>query len=141
MGRVHIRQTSDASRVRGLFDRIGLLSSEWPEITSEHQMWLASSVAGDVGFLISQDVAGDPSSVFVAHCGVADEARGLGLHRRMIERLCSWARSAGKEYVITYVLQDNHVSFANFIRTGFLIYEPEWAYVGREGVTYLMRCL
>ena len=64
--------------------------------------------------------------------------RGQGWQRRMIKKRIEQARQNKCKKVITYTLINNQVSSNNLIKMGFLLYEPEWKYVGSE-VNYFIK--
>lgn len=70
--------------------------------------------------------------VFLSRAGVMPEARGQGLQRKMIAIRLRWARQQGVKRVITYTHPLNVVSSNNLIRSGFLLYRPEWEWAGPE---------
>lgn len=86
-------------------------------------------------------VSGDPKTAFLSRAGVLDEARGQGLQRKLIDLRLRWARQQGCSQVITYTHKDNTTSANNLIRSGFLLYSPEYAWVGREYFLYWTKTL
>lgn len=77
---------------------------------------------------------------FLSRAGVIRDYRGHNLQRRFIRIRERFAKKLGLEKVITYVHNKNYSSLANLIKCGYIIYEPEYDYAGKEFI-YLMKVL
>lgn len=70
--------------------------------------------------------------IFFSRAGLLKSARGNNLHNRMIKVRERYARRHGFSKIITYTIKDNPSSFCHLIKHGYKIYEPDYAWVGRE---------
>ncbi len=86
-------------------------------------------------------VYGDLTTAFLSRAGVLPEARGQGLQRKLLKLRIRWARAQGCKQIITYTHKDNTVSANNLIKSGFLLYTPDWAWVGRDDFLYWILAL
>lgn len=92
--------------------------------------WLVKNQKNkNVGFCMATNI-GD-KIVFLSRAGLLWEARGNGLHKRMIRVRLNWARKNGFNSVITYVAVDNVQSSRHLIKCGFELYLPEYSYAGK----------
>jgi hypothetical protein len=96
--------------------------------------WFAVGFCG-VKLLYSEKAA------FLIRSGVARGHRGQGLQRRAIRVRDAFLLRAGFPTSLTYVLQENVASLINLLKCGYRIYEPDYAWVGREGIYYLIKKL
>ena len=62
---------------------------------------------------------------FLCRAGVLKEARGQGLHRRLLRVREAWAKRLGIKTLITYTAPFNLQAANNLIRAGFVLYKPE----------------
>jgi len=129
-----IRQTSDLDEIKRL-DRM-LFSADTPINYAQSHWWLAKDGNKSVAYAGLKVV--DKNLAFLSRAGVTQNARGKGIHRRLIQVRTRWAWLHQLNTLITYTLVSNHPSSNNLIRTGFLLYDPEWAWVGR-GVLYWIK--
>lgn len=99
--------------------------------------------AGDpvVGFAGARLVAGDKQTCFLERAGVHPIAQGKGLQRRLIRARLTWAKRQGCSCAITYCTADNVWSANNLWASGFRMYHPEWAWVGRQDILYFTKPL
>lgn len=79
--------------------------------------------------------------MFLLRAGVNRKHRGTGLHRRLLRVREAYGKAARIETAVTYVMADNWVSLANLLKARYVIYEPEYAWAGRDGVYYLQKIL
>jgi RimJ/RimL family protein N-acetyltransferase len=75
----------------------------------------------------------DPSTAFLALCGVIKDYRGYGLQKRMIRVRMQKAKQLGVTRVITYTSHDNAASANSLISSGFRLYVPRWEWGIRNG--------
>lgn len=80
------------------------------------------------------------NSAILTRAGVAEDVRGRGLHRVLIQARIDWAKSRQLDSIITYTSVDNHASSNNLIDLGFKLYNPAHPWVG-EGFLYWIRSL
>jgi GNAT superfamily N-acetyltransferase len=80
------------------------------------------------------------STGFLCRAGVLKEARGKGLHRRLIRIRETRARETGLEWMITYVAPYNLKSANNLIACGYKLYNPQNPY-GVTGALYFRKKL
>ncbi len=71
---------------------------------------------------------------FAVHkrCGVLPIARGHGLQRRMLRIRENYAKKNGAKSICTYVSVQNSISANNLIKSGYLVYNPEWRWGGDD---------
>lgn len=101
--------------------------------------WLVKTPAGRaVGFCSVRPTTTDLDTVFLSRAGILPEARGLGLHRRMISVRLRWARKNGFKRAITYAQRDNIQSAVNLLRCGFMLYDPDYRWVGDSYLYFLI---
>lgn len=78
--------------------------------------------------------------IFFSRAGILKGHRGNNLHNRMIKTRERYARKNGFSHIITYTIKDNPNSFCHLIKHGYKIYEPDYAWVGRD-VFYFIKDL
>jgi hypothetical protein len=98
--------------------------------------WIARNAEQDVVGFGGARYLEDQGLLLLVRCGVLRKARGNKLQRRFLDVRTRWGKRQGAKSVITYTLHDNEASVNNLIRAGFITYEPEWAWVGRDNVLY-----
>ena len=91
------------------------------------RFWIAYEKGLPVGFASVRPL--DNCIVYFNRAGLLEEARGKGLHIRLIERRLRWSRQHGFACAITYTV-DNPQSYSNLQKKGFRLYSPECKYVG-----------
>ncbi len=91
--------------------------------------WLARWDGVEAGFAGILEVDGGQTG-FLCRAGVLPEFRGNGIQRRLIQERVRFARSHGYKQVITYTSIDNTASSNNLIACGFVLYQPEYSFVG-----------
>lgn len=133
---IQIRQSQNASTLAFLDSAI--FKGDEPIKPNAGVWWVADAHGASIGFCGIRKLS--YSVAFLERAGVMPGYRGRGIHDRMIKLRLRWARKHGVKTVITYTLKDNHASSNNLARNGFALYEPDWAWVGRE-VLYWMRNL
>jgi len=102
--------------------------------------WVAEDDAGDVVAFAAAVVVDGSSTAFLALAGVASEARGRGLQRRLIRVREAWARGRCCSHMVTYTAPHNNTSANNLIRCGYQLYTPAEAW-GVDGALYWWRDL
>lgn len=91
--------------------------------------WVAANDTGDVcAYAAARPGIVDVGGVYLARAGVAPEARGHGLQRRLIRTRLRWAKRSG--YVWAFTDTASAVSANNLIACGFRMYAPAhpWAF-------------
>jgi GNAT superfamily N-acetyltransferase len=124
---ITIRQTTDLEEIERL-DRT-LFAADTPVNYAKSYWWIARDGNKSVAYAGLRVM--DKNMAFLSRAGVVENARGKGLHRRLIQVRVRWAWLHGLNTLITYTLINNQASSNNLIRTGFRLYDPEWAWVGR----------
>jgi GNAT superfamily N-acetyltransferase len=102
--------------------------------------WIARTETGKaVGFLGAEAIP--HNLAYISRVGVVWGSRGQGIQRRLVRACIRWARKRCTKAVITYTLGANIASANNFIREGFVLYEPatEWAGPAGDGQLYWWR--
>jgi len=97
-----------------------------------NEYWIVWNGKTPVGFCILRPLKLDKDSVFLSRAGLLYEARGKGLHRRMITVRLRWAKKNGYTSALTYTARDNAQSFSNLQKAGFRLYWPENLYAGKN---------
>lgn len=133
-----IQKTSDFLTILQLNEEI--FPGEDLEVSKRVSAWIARdrNTGKLVGFCTSTDYGG--GIFFLSRAGVLPEYQGNGIQRRLITVRELHARRSGVKKLITYVARHNYKSLANLIKSGFLIYDPEYAYVGEKFI-YLIKYL
>ena len=72
------------------------------------------------------------ASVFLSYSIVSGKHQKRGLHKRMVKVREAYARRKGICVALTYTTKDNSKSWQNLVKMGYRIYDPVFAYVGRE---------
>jgi GNAT superfamily N-acetyltransferase len=105
------------------------------EVRLAHTQWwlVRTGGAGAPVAYAGMKLVDKGTGAFLSRVGVAPWARGHGLQRRLIRARVQAARDQGCRKVVTYVAWDNLKSTNNLVSEGFLFYNPEWAWVGRDG--------
>ena len=73
---------------------------------------------------------------FLSSCGVRRKARGHGLQKRLIRTREKFAKLRDKLMVVTYTTANNYPSLTNLVRCGYNPFDPEYPWVGRDGIIY-----
>lgn len=81
----------------------------------------------------------EANAVFLSRAGVLPEARGQGIQRKLISLRLRWANTTGAKNAITYTHPLNHPSANNLIRSGFLLYSPQWQWAGPEFLYWIRK--
>lgn len=88
--------------------------------------WIAYDGKKPIGFC-SMGLFSDRQAAFLSLSGVIPGYRGRGLQRRMIKAREKVARTLeGIDRIVSYASYDNIFSANNLIRTGYLLYAPEY---------------
>ena len=67
---------------------------------------------------------------------VHEPYRGKGIQKRMIK--CRVKAAYGCKVIVTYTLRDNYPSMNSLVSCGFRMFEPEYAYAGRQQMYFRM---
>lgn len=96
---------------------------------SGNAIWLATDATGEaVGFASVRPTVDHPEMAFLSRAGVLSGHRRKGLHKRMIRVRETWARQEGFESIWTYTASWNIKSMRGIVRSGYLPWEPWWAW-------------
>ena len=134
-----IRKTNDIFECRYLHEKT--LPEDEQYDHEGNVYWLIQHVeSGEyVGFAIGTDI-GD-GLFFLSRSGVLKSHRGQGLHKRLIRVREQYAKRNGFSHVITYTSHTNPQSFSHLIKLKYEIYEPDYAWVGYNGIFYFRKKL
>jgi GNAT superfamily N-acetyltransferase len=83
----------------------------------------------------------DKNSVYLSRSGVTEDYRGYGLQRKLIQKRVKWAKDMGADCVVTYTDSDNIYSSNNLIKSGFLLYLPDFPWGSADDALYWKRTL
>lgn len=135
------RYDNDRPLIEYLDSRL-FTDEERVEDIDQSAWWVGFTEAGvPVAYGGIRLVNGDPTTAFLSRAGVLPEARGQGLQMKLLALRTRWARAQGCSQIITYTHKDNIRSANNLIRSGFLLYSPEWPWVGNDDFLYWMKTL
>jgi GNAT superfamily N-acetyltransferase len=81
------------------------------------------------------------NTVFLCRSGILPEYRGRDLQQRLIRVRLRYGRKHGARLAITYTAYNNVASSNNLIASGFHMYDPSFAWAGRDGVIYWQKKL
>ena len=116
-------------------------SEDYFDDNPTNEYWLVHNEDNrPVGFCMLRLLNLDEDSVFLSRAGLLEEARGKGLHTRMIRVRLAWAKKNGFKSALTYTSQDNATSYHNLQKCGFRLYWPDSLYAG-QNFLYWMRSL
>lgn len=85
-----------------------------------------------VAFCGLRELSSSPGVWFLCRAGVLEAYRGKGLQKRMIRLRLRYAKAHRGKLAITYTTKENFASANSLISCGFRLYDPEWAWAGRE---------
>lgn len=100
--------------------------------------WLALCGGKPVGYA-GMKLCDDGRSAFLCRAGVLRAHRGHGLQKRFIDARLREARRLGCVAAITYTAVGNCASVNSLVAKGFRLYQPEWAWAGREFLYFQYR--
>lgn len=132
---VSVRKTYDVGLVKLLQKEI--LPDDYFNHQEENQYWIAYYGEEVAGFCVAKNIK--RGIVFLSLSGVLPEFRGKGIQTRMIKVRLWWARKIKANYAITYTMKDNFASSNNLIKCDFALYDPEYAWVGREMLYWIKK--
>ncbi len=122
-----VRRTKDLRRILALDARI--FPGDHPvDVWDDRMAWW---LCGDVAFAGVRKVAGE-SLAYLCRAGVAPEARGQGIQRRLIRVRLAWARRHALEAAVTYTSATNTASSNNLAACGFRMYRPANPWAGEQ---------
>jgi len=98
--------------------------------------WIAKEGSMPIGFCSAKDIG--YRILYLTRAGVLKEHRGNGIQKRFIKARERFAKRNNFKKIITYTLKDNYQSIASLIKSGYLLYKPEYDYAGPEFV-YLIK--
>lgn len=132
-----IVQTDDLDLVQEISKRIFPEDAKLcgPEL-DDSEWWLLKHGKDVVGFAGVHVVDQDAKLV---RAGVAAEARGRGLQKRLIRTRLAFAKAAGATKAYTYTATKNIASQRSLLACGFLPYRYEWT--GDNGFIHFTRAL
>jgi GNAT superfamily N-acetyltransferase len=83
----------------------------------------------------------EKNRVYLCRVGVLDEYRGLGLQKELIKKRLQWAKTCGADAAVTYTDGDNIYSSNNLIKSGFLLYIPDFPWGSSPDALYWVKKL
>ena len=112
------------------------------ERTARTHWWVVGPATAPLAYASVRPSTRWADCVYFARAGVAPEARGLGLQRRLVRARLRWAARNAYMYAITDTLASNVQSANNLVREGFRVFWPHpanlWA---GTGALYLIRAV
>lgn len=137
-----IRQTKDLGLVIDLHK--ASFGKSAPTIAPpENTHWVCTVDGKHAGFASAynyEDGADGCLASFLDRVGVLPEFSGLGIQRRLMRAWCAWAKRCGAQYATTYTSWNNPLSYHNIQRCGFMLYDPDYRYAGKD-MLYWIRAL
>jgi GNAT superfamily N-acetyltransferase len=124
-----VRQSYDADLARYLHAKI-FPTDEWYDRDTSVYWIVWDNYKRPVGFCMLAPV--DKEIVFLSRAGLLKEARGKGLHMRMLKVRERWCKKMEFNTIITYTVLDNIRSSYNLQKAGYFLYEPEYKYASDE---------
>jgi len=125
MDKISIRKTDNEDLIYRLHTRI------FPDddfyYHNNNYYWLVNKGDKVVGFCIATIWTAN-RYIFLSRAGVIVSERGRNLQRRMIRVREQFARRNNINLLLTYVKKDNIPSFVNLIKTGYIVYNPQYPY-------------
>lgn len=116
-----IKKIDDTDAMREIH-KLAFSGDRWPG--DDHEFWVAFDEHGAIaGFAAAVLLTAE--CVFLSRSAVTVQAKGSGLHRKMIDVRMKWARSERARLVVTHVSQYNYPSMINLLRAGFKFAERE----------------
>lgn len=112
-----------------------LFGARYPQAGAD--WWIAEHDGAVVGFAGAKLWEPD-GLVYLCRAGVAPEARGLGLQKRLIQARVRWARRIGARGCYTYTI-DNPPSQNSLISCGFKTFRPSELWGGPEATYWIRR--
>jgi GNAT superfamily N-acetyltransferase len=104
-------------------------NDEW--VDKDHEHWVAWDEDKPVGFC-SLKVIEKEKTVFLSRAGVIPKYQGNNLQRRFLLVREQWTKKRGIKSIITYCTKENYGSLVNLLKSGYRIYDPQYAWVGRD---------
>ena len=124
--RVQFKMTKDQKLLRRLYKKA--FPRDDMRDFSKDVSWVILSGKKRIGFCSVKVTSFN--EVFLASCGVFKP--GHGIQKKAIQHRIRWAKRNGYRQIVTYTSKDNYKSIANLIKCGFLMYNPSYAYAGRN---------
>lgn len=141
MRQYRIRRTDDEPKIEEITWKI-FKSDEEVESEPDDVSWLVWDDRNKVvGFCSIRPLKTERGYAYLSKSALLYEARGKGLHKRMIRVRVMWARKNGYKAIITYVERFNIASFKNLLKLGFEPYKPIDDWAGEARFTYLIKYL
>ena len=78
---------------------------------------------------------------YLCRVGVLYRARGHKLQRRLIRAREAFLKERGRGMSLTYTNLDNSASNNNLIKCGYMTYNPDYDWAGRDNVIYWRKSL
>jgi len=122
-----------------LYQRLRLLDEEvffgcGNEFKDNRDWWVMLNTSGRIIAYCSCSYS-DGVCIFT-RAWVHKPYRGKGFQKRMIDCRIRAAKKQGCITVITYTLHNNSYSANNLLDKGFRLYEPQYAYAGRDVIYF-----
>lgn len=126
---MQIRKTNNIDLVKGLLKEI--FPSDEIDVAENDQLWIVwNEEKSPVGFCSLRPL--EEGIAYLNWAGLLDEAKGQGLHKRMIRARESWAKKNNYKQIITYTTVSNIQSARNLLKTKYELFLPEYAWAGEN---------
>lgn len=129
MIKIHKVGAAEENIVREI-DALCLPDTYFEGMDKGNHHWLAEVFGIPVAFASIRETRTDKCCVFLSRSGVLPEARGQGLQKRLIQVRLNWAIRRGYKEVVSYVGHANSASIISLLKSGLVIYEPEYKWAG-----------
>jgi GNAT superfamily N-acetyltransferase len=114
--KVRIARVDDIEEAKALHD-LAFQKNTWSG--EDHEFWFAYDESNRVVGFASAKYLDGTKAVYLSRAAVHREARGAGLHKRLIRVRLQWAKSLGCDLCITYTSTRNYRSMLNLVACGF----------------------
>ena len=136
---MRIRKVSNYNKIRALHKEI--FPVDECDIRNTDHLWKVEDDTNKlVGFCSLRLLECEPNVVFFNWAGLLVEARGKGLQKRMIRTREKWCRKNNIKSIITYTTPANIQSASSLLKTGYLLYIPDYSWAG-ENILYFIKDL
>lgn len=139
MAKLRIRQTKDTNAVHTLDAQVFDYQKHHPVSTEGSTWWIVYDGEEPVAYA-GADFLKEKNTVYLCRAGVLPEYRGMGLQKELIKRRLKWAKEVCEvDVVVTYTDVDNVHSVNNLIKSGFLMYSPDFPWGSSDDALYWKR--
>lgn len=129
-----VRSTKDFNLVLELNSKI--FPEDKLELDEKTVAWIVYNSQGQpVAFCTARKLL--YGILYMDRAGVLPDYQGKGIHRKLINARERFAKKNGFKKIITYVMKHNYQSLCTLVRCDFKLYNPEYAYAGREVLYFI----